>query len=317
MAQIELKNLTYTYSNGFSSAKNAVDNVSLTIAKGEFIGLIGHTGSGKSTLVKQLNGLLRPTFGHVFLDGQDIWNEPKRIREVRFKVGMVFQYPEHQLFEDTVYRDIAFGPANMGLSANEVEQKVHDACKFVELSLDVLNKSPFDLSGGEKRKAAIAGVVAMEPEVLVLDEPTAGLDPLTKEQILQKLFEYNKQRGKTVILISHNMEDIARYADKVAVLEAGKLVMFNLTRNVFSCEKELRKIGLAAPQITSIMSRLKLEFPQLKDGILTVEEGVTAIRNFIKNGSAPTKYQAASSPGAPRGAEGPVGAFGQSEAPQS
>lgn len=285
VAQIEVKSLSYAYESGLASAKNAVDNVSMSVEKGEFIGLIGHTGSGKSTLIKQLNGLLRPTAGQVLLDGRDIWAEPKKIREVRFRVGMVFQYPEHQLFEDTVYKDIAFGPLNMGLSQGEVEQKVHDACTFVGLEVDALSKSPFDLSGGEKRKAAIAGVLAMDPEILILDEPTAGLDPLAKEHLLSRIYDYNRQRGKTVILISHSMEDIARYADKVVVLNEGKLVLFDSTRKVFARAELLKEIGLRPPQVTSIMSALREKFPCLSEGILTVAEGVEAVLNLMRNRS--------------------------------
>ena len=285
VAQIEVKSLSYAYESGLASAKNAVDDVSLSVEKGEFIGLIGHTGSGKSTLIKQLNGLLRPTAGQVLLDGKDIWAEPKKIREVRFRVGMVFQYPEHQLFEDTVGKDIAFGPLNMGLSQDEVEQKVHDACAFVGLEADALSKSPFDLSGGEKRKAAIAGVLAMDPEILILDEPTAGLDPLAKEHLLSRISDYNRQRGKTVILISHSMEDIARYADKVAVLNEGQLVMFDSTRKVFARTESLKEIGLRPPQVTSIMSALRENFPCLGEGILTVAEGVEAVLNLMRNRS--------------------------------
>lgn len=285
VAQIEVKSLSYAYESGLASAKNAVDNVSMSVEKGEFIGLIGHTGSGKSTLIKQLNGLLRPTAGQVLLDGRDIWAEPKKIREVRFRVGMVFQYPEHQLFEDTVYKDTAFGPLNMGLSQGEVEQKVHDACTFVGLEVDALSKSPFDLSGGEKRKAAIAGVLAMDPEILILDEPTAGLDPLAKEHLLSRIYDYNRQRGKTVILISHSMEDIARYADKVVVLNEGKLVLFDSTRKVFARAELLKEIGLRPPQVTSIMSALREKFPCLSEGILTVAEGVEAVLNLMRNRS--------------------------------
>ena len=285
MAQIEVKNLTYVYENGLDNAKNAVDNVNLSVENGEFICLIGHTGSGKSTLIKQLNGLLKPTFGQVFLDGKDIWTDTKKIREIRFRVGMVFQYPEYQLFDDTVYKDLAFGPVNMGLSKSEVEQRVYDACRFVGLSSDSLCKSPFGLSGGEKRKVAIAGVVAMDPEVLVLDEPTAGLDPFARDQLLSRLYDYNRHHGKTVILISHSMEDVARYADRVAVLNEGRLVMFDTTQKVFARARELNKIGLRPPQITMMMSALRESFPDLKEGILTVPEGVEAIINLIKNRS--------------------------------
>ena len=215
MSQIEVENLTYIYSLGTSSKKIALNNISLNIEKGDFIGLIGQTGSGKSTFARQLNALLKPSKGKVRLNGRDIWQNVKSVRSVRFKVGLVFQYPEHQLFEDTVYKDIAFGPQNMGLSGEAVKRKVYSACEFVGLDISLLKKSPFDLSGGEKRKVAIAGVVAMDPDILILDEPTAGLDPQAREQLLTQLKEYNRLNEKTVILISHSMEDIAKYSDKV------------------------------------------------------------------------------------------------------
>ena len=285
MSQIEVKNLTYIYSAGTSSEKKALNNVSLSIEKGEFIGLIGQTGSGKSTFVRQLNALLKPTKGQVFLNGRDIWQNPKNVRDIRFKVGLVFQYPEHQLFEDTVYKDIAFGPKNMGLSEKDIEKKVYSACEFVGLGFALLKKSPFDLSGGEKRKAAIAGVIAMEPEVLILDEPTAGLDPKARVHLLARLKEYNKLRKKTVILISHSMEDIAEYADRAIVLDNGNLVMFDSVKKVFSNKEMLKKIGLKPPQITAIMSEFKDIIPNLDDGILTVDEAVKILLNFIKNRS--------------------------------
>lgn len=283
MSQIEVKNLTYIYSAGTSSEKKALNNVNLSIEKGEFIGLIGQTGSGKSTFVRQLNALLKTTKGQVFLNGRDIWQNPKNVRDIRFKVGLVFQYPEHQLFEDTVYKDIAFGPKNMSLSEKDIEKKVYSACEFVGLDFALLKKSPFDLSGGEKRKAAIAGVIAMEPEVLILDEPTAGLDPKSRVHLLARLKEYNKLREKTVILISHSMEDIAEYADRAIVLDNGNLVMFDSVKKVFSNKEMLKKIGLKPPQITAIMSEFKDIIPNLSDGILTVDEAVKILLNFIKN----------------------------------
>ena len=282
MFQIEVKNLTHIYSTETSVSKKALNNISLNIKKGEFIGLIGQTGSGKSTFVKHLNALLKPTQGQVILNGHDIWEDPKKIRNVRFKVGMVFQYPEHQLFEDTIFNDIAFGPQNMGLSDDEVEKKVYFACDFVGLSFDLLKKSPFDLSGGEKRKAAIAGVIAMEPEVLVLDEPTAGLDPKGKKFLLKRLSEYNKLSQKTVILISHSMEDIAEFADKVIVLNEGNLIMFDSVKNVFTNLKMLQEIGLKPPQITSIMTELNADFLGLNSCALTVDEAVSDLLKFIK-----------------------------------
>lgn len=285
MSQLEVKNLTYIYSAGTPSEKRALNNINLSINKGDFIGLIGQTGSGKSTLVRQLNALLKPTKGRVFLNGRDIWKNFKNVRDVRFKVGLVFQYPEHQLFEDTVYKDIAFGPKNMGLTEKEIEKRVYSACEFVGLDIALLKKSPFDLSGGEKRKVAIAGVVAMEPEILILDEPTAGLDPKARLQLLMRLKEYNKSNEKTVILISHSMEDIAKYSDKVIVLDNGNLVMFDSVKKVFSNKEMLKKIGLKPPQITSIMSEFKDVIPDLDDAVLTVDEAVKILLNFIKNRS--------------------------------
>ncbi len=285
MSQLEVKNLTYIYSAGTPSEKIALNNINLSINKGDFIGLIGQTGSGKSTLVRQLNALLKPTKGRVFLNGQDIWKNLKNVRDVRFKVGLVFQYPEHQLFEDTVYKDIAFGPKNMGLTEKEIEKRVYSACEFVGLDIALLKESPFDLSGGEKRKVAIAGVIAMEPEILILDEPTAGLDPKARLQLLMRLKEYNKSNEKTVILISHSMEDIAKYSDKVIVLDNGNLVMFDSVKKFFSNKEKLKKIGLKPPQITSIMSEFKDVIPDLDDAVLTVDEAVKILLNFIKNRS--------------------------------
>lgn len=283
MNKIEIQDLTYIYSEGTPAAKKALSNINLCIKQNEFIGIIGRTGSGKSTFAKHLNALLNPTGGKVTLDGKDIWDEPKEIRNVRFKVGMVFQYPEHQLFEETVYKDIAFGPSNMGLPKDEIEKKVYMACEFINLDFDLLYKSPFELSGGEKRKVAIAGVIAMDPEVLILDEPTAGLDPKSKEQLLYQLHCYYKNRKKTVILISHNMDDIAKYSDRIIVLNNGNLVMLDLPKRVFSQIDLLKSIGLEPPKITSIMRALKEEFPDLSDEILTVDEAVEALSNFVKN----------------------------------
>lgn len=279
---LELKNLSFVYGQKTPFEKRAVDNVSLSIEKGEFIGIIGHTGSGKSTLVQMLNGLIQPTEGQVLLDGEDIWQNPKDIRKVRFKVGMVFQYPEYQLFEETVYKDIAFGSTNMGKTEQEIDLAVRKAAEFTDLKPELLQKSPFDLSGGEKRRAAIAGVIAMDPEVLVLDEPTAGLDPMGRDVLLSQIVQYHKKRKNTVLLVSHSMEDIARVADRIIVMNESHLVMFDKTREVFSHGRELEKIGLRVPQITKIMLELKEKGYDVPDGILTVDEAFSAVSSLLK-----------------------------------
>ena len=278
---LELKNLSYVYGTGTPFEKTAVNNLSLSIEKGEFIGIMGHTGSGKSTLVQMLNGLMKPTSGQVLLDGEDIWANPKDIRKIRFKVGMVFQYPEYQLFEETVAKDIAFGPTNMGKSGAELEKAVNDAARFTGLKDELLEKSPFDLSGGEKRRAAIAGVIAMNPEVLVLDEPTAGLDPMGRDVLLSQIVQYHKERKNTVILVSHSMEDIARVADKIIVMNKSNLVMFDKTTEVFTKGRELEKIGLRVPQITKIMLELRERGFNVPEGILTVDEAMDCISSLL------------------------------------
>lgn len=278
---LELKNLSYVYGTGTPFEKTAVNNLSLSIEKGEFIGIMGHTGSGKSTLVQMLNGLMKPTSGQVLLDGEDICANPKDIRKIRFKVGMVFQYPEYQLFEETVAKDIAFGPTNMGKSGAELEKAVNDAARFTGLKDELLEKSPFDLSGGEKRRAAIAGVIAMNPEVLVLDEPTAGLDPMGRDVLLSQIVQYHKERKNTVILVSHSMEDIARVADKIIVMNKSNLVMFDKTKEVFSKGRELEKIGLRVPQITKIMLELREKGFNVPEGILTVDEAMDCISSLL------------------------------------
>lgn len=278
---LELKNLSYVYGTGTPFEKTAVNNLSLSIEKGEFIGIMGHTGSGKSTLVQMLNGLMKPTSGQVLLDGEDIWANPKDIRKIRFKVGMVFQYPEYQLFEETVAKDIAFGPTNMGKSGAELDKAVNDAARFTGLKDELLEKSPFDLSGGEKRRAAIAGVIAMNPEVLVLDEPTAGLDPMGRDVLLSQIVQYHKERKNTVILVSHSMEDIARVADKIIVMNKSNLVMFDKTKEVFSKGRELEKIGLRVPQITKIMLELREKGFNVPEGILTVDEAMDCISSLL------------------------------------
>lgn len=282
MIILELKNICYTYGVGTPFEKKAVNDVSFSVNKGELIGIIGHTGSGKSTLVQMLNGLMKPTSGQVLLDGVDIWDKPKEIRKIRFKVGMVFQYPEYQLFEETVYKDIAFGPTNKGLSAEEIDKEVRRAARFTGLKDELLDKSPFDLSGGEKRRAAIAGVIAMDPDVLVLDEPTAGLDPMGRDVLLSQIVRYHKERQNTVLLVSHSMEDIARVADRIVVMNKSKLVMFDETQKVFARGDELEKIGLRIPQITKIMSQLRKRGVDVPEGILTVDSAVDYLLPLIK-----------------------------------
>lgn len=282
MSILELKNVCYTYGTGTPFEKKAVNDVSFSVNKGELIGIIGHTGSGKSTLVQMLNGLMKPTSGQVLLDGVDIWDKPKEIRKIRFKVGMVFQYPEYQLFEETVYKDIAFGPTNKGLSAEEIDREVRRAARFTGLKDELLDKSPFDLSGGEKRRAAIAGVIAMAPDVLVLDEPTAGLDPMGRDVLLSQIVRYHEERQNTVLLVSHSMEDIARVADRIVVMNKSKLVMFDETQKVFARGDELEKIGLRIPQITKIMSQLRKRGVDVPEGILTVDAAVNYLLPLIK-----------------------------------
>ena len=275
---LETKELTYRYGVGTPLEQVAVDNVNISIRRGEFLGVIGHTGSGKSTLIQQLNGLMRPTSGQVLLNGNDIWAEPKKIRAVRFQIGLVFQYPEYQLFEETVFRDICFGPRNMGLSEEEIKERALGAAEFVGLKTELLEKSPFELSGGEKRRAAIAGVVAMDPEVLILDEPAAGLDPQGRDQLLDQIRSYHQQRGNTVLLVSHSMEDIARVADRALVMNRGKAAMLDTVRQVFSRRSELENMGLRVPQITKIMSLLRAKGYPVNEGALTVDE---ALRDLL------------------------------------
>lgn len=282
MSILELKNVCYTYGTDTPFEKKAVNDVSFSVNKGELIGIIGHTGSGKSTLVQMLNGLMKPTSGQVLLDGVDIWDKPKEIRKIRFKVGMVFQYPEYQLFEETVYKDIAFGPTNKGLSAEEIDKEVRRAARFTGLKDELLDKSPFDLSGGEKRRAAIAGVIAMDPDVLVLDEPTAGLDPMGRDVLLSQIIRYHKERQNTVLLVSHSMEDIARVADRIVVMNKSQLVMFDETQKIFARGDELEKIGLRIPQITKIMSQLRKRGVDVPEGILTVDAAVNYLLPLIK-----------------------------------
>ncbi len=274
---IRVDNLTHTYGVGTPFQRSAVEGLSLDIRRGEFLGIIGHTGSGKSTLIQHLNGLLKPSSGTIYLDGADIWAEPKKIRSVRFRVGLVFQYPEYQLFEDTVRKDIAFGPKNMGLDAAEVERRVLAALSAVGLDESVLDKSPFALSGGQKRRVAIAGVMAMEPEVLILDEPTAGLDPRGRESILQMLREYHERRGSTVVLVSHSMEEIARNAQRIIVLSGGGVCMEGTPAEVFARADELEAVGLDVPQSTKIAAALRRRGMAVEGSIFTVDALARAI----------------------------------------
>ena len=282
MAILKTENLTYVYSQGTPFEKTAVNNVSIEIEKGEFTGIIGHTGSGKSTLIQHFNGLLKPTSGRIYLDGQDIWEDKSKIRQVRFRVGLVFQYPEYQIFEETVYKDIAFGPKNMRLSEHEIDRRVRQTAAAVGISEELLGKSPFELSGGEKRRVAIAGVMAMEPEVLILDEPTAGLDPKGRGIILEQIKEYHRNMGCTVLLVSHSMEDIAKYVERLIVMNHGEMVFDDTPKNVFSHYKELEEMGLAAPQITYIMHALSENGLDVDPTATTVEEAKETILAALK-----------------------------------
>lgn len=279
---IRTDHLTMTYGVNTPFEKVAVNDLNIEIMEGEFLGIIGHTGSGKSTLVQMLNGLITPTTGKVLLRDKDINENKKKLREVRFQVGMVFQYPEYQLFEETVYRDIAFGPTNMGLTGDELDKRVRESARFTGLKDKLLDKSPFDLSGGEKRRAAIAGVIAMDPDVLILDEPTAGLDPQGRDKLLNQILSYHKGRKNTVILVSHSMEDIARVADRILVMNKGNAEILAPKREVFAQGERLEKMGLRVPQITKITQLLQKKGIDLPDGILTVEEAFDSIMTLLK-----------------------------------
>ena len=254
---LQVKNLTYIYSIGTPFEHKALDNVSFSLNPGEFVGIIGHTGSGKSTLMQHLNGLLKPTSGEVLLGGQDIWSDKKLTRQARFRVGLVFQYPEYQLFEETVYKDIAFGPTNMGLSKEEIDRRVREAAGFVGLTEAHLSVSPFDLSGGQKRRVAIAGVIAMEPEILILDEPTAGLDPIGRAEILGNIQAYRRAKNAAVLMVSHSMEDVARLTDRLLVMNGSRLAMDAPPEQVFERVEELLAMGLSIPQVTQVFLRLR------------------------------------------------------------
>ena len=282
---IRVDNLTHTYGQDTPFCRSAVDGVSLEIMEGEFLGIIGHTGSGKSTLIQHLNGLLRPTSGTVYLGDRDIWADPKKIREVRFQVGLVFQYPEYQLFEETVYKDIAFGPKNMGLSEQEIDRRVRDAAAFVGLDEGLLDKSPFELSGGQKRRVAIAGVIAMEPKVLILDEPSAGLDPAGRRSLLENIRAYHRERGTTVVMVSHSMDEVAENVDRIIVLADAGVVMSGTPHQVFSRAEELVAVGLNVPQVTRVAMELRRRGVAIDPAVYTVAELRRAL-SALKGGTA-------------------------------
>ena len=277
---LEIQNLTHIYSAGTPFEHTALENVSFSVCKGEFIGIIGHTGSGKSTLMQHLNGLLKPTSGKVILDGKDIWSDKSTTRQTRFRVGLVFQYPEYQLFEETVYKDIAFGPKNMGLSKEEIDRRVREAAGFVGLTDEQLEASPFDLSGGQKRRVAIAGVIAMEPEVLILDEPTAGLDPAGRAEILENIETYRREKNATIMMVSHSMNDVARLTDRLLVLNGAHLAMDGTPGEIFQHAADLLEMGLDIPEITGVFLQLKkmgLDVPS----VYTMEQAVSALKGGI------------------------------------
>lgn len=282
MPILETKNLSYVYSDGTPFRVTAINNVNISIEKGEFVGIIGHTGSGKSTLVQHLNGLLTPSSGEVLLDGKNINESKITRRQARFKVGLCFQYPEYQLFESTVYKDISFGPKNMGLSEDEIDNRVKKAADFVGLKPDMLNKSPFDLSGGEKRRVAIAGVMAMEPEILILDEPSAGLDPRGRDMIAEMISSYRKTTGSTVIIVSHSMEDVAKSADKVLVMNKSEVEMFGTVNEVFSKVERLADIGLNVPQLTQIFLNLKHNGLAVRTDIYTIKDAEVELLRLLR-----------------------------------
>ena len=284
MSILKTEDLTFIYSQGTPYAHTAVDHVNIEFEKGELVGIIGHTGSGKSTLIQQFNGLLKPTSGRVFVDGTDIWADPSKIRDVRFKVGLVFQYPEYQLFEETVYKDISFGPKNMGIEGAELDSRIKEAAAFVGLGEELLEKSPFELSGGQKRRVAIAGVLAMRPEILILDEPTAGLDPKGRERILGQIREYHRKTGGLVLLVSHSMEDVANYATKALVVNESKIFMYDDVDKVFAHTAELKQMGLSAPQISDVFEILSARGLPVPTGVYTVERAKRELLRLLGKG---------------------------------
>ena len=274
---IKVEHLSYVYNPGMPNAVTALDDVSFEVEEGDFVGIIGATGSGKSTLITHMNGLNKPTSGKIIIDGRDLWAEPEKIRDFRFLTGLVFQYPEYQLFEETVYKDISFGPKNMGLDEEEIDRRVRSAAYFVGLRDDQLEKSPFELSGGQKRRVAIAGVIAMEPKVLILDEPTAGLDPEGVESILQNIRDYHQAHNATIILVSHSMEDMARTVDRLVVIDDGTIPFQGTPREVFQHGDELEQMGLGVPQMTRVFHRLRALGVDIDPSVFTVEQAKAAI----------------------------------------
>ena len=281
--KITVENLSYFHARKTPYEIKALDGIDLNIQSGTVTGLIGHTGSGKSTLVQMFNGLLRPYEGRVLLDGADIWAKPKDINKIRFRVGLVMQYPEYQLFEETIYKDIAYGPKNMGLSDDEIRQRVLEAADFVGLDRELLDKSPFDLSGGQKRRAAIAGIIAMRPELLILDEPAAGLDPRGRDAIFNNIVEYQKKSGSTVLIVSHSMEDMARYCDRLIVMSGAKILLEGECREIFTRADELSAVGLDVPQITRLMLALREKGIELDTSVFTVEEALEEILRLYQD----------------------------------
>ena len=284
MEIIKCENLKYLYGAGTPFATNALCDVSFSIEKGEIVGIIGHTGSGKSTLIEHLNGLLKADSGTVYLEGKDIWEDKSNIKNVRFSVGLCFQYPEYQIFEEDVFREIAFGPKKMGFDDEEIKKRVLSSAKVLGLDKDILDKSPFDLSGGQKRRVAIASIIAMQPKVLVLDEPTAGLDPKGRDTVLSLIKNYQQKTGSTVIIVSHSMEDVAKLADKVLVMNNGKVQMFGTVAEVYSNVDELKEIGLSVPEITTVFSKLKKKGIDCRTDIYTVKDGVEEIKRLMNRG---------------------------------
>ena len=281
--KITVENLSYFHARKTPYEIKALDGIDLNIQSGTVTGLIGHTGSGKSTLVQMFNGLLRPYEGRVLLDGADIWAKPKDINKIRFRVGLVMQYPEYQLFEETIYKDIAYGPKNMGLADEEIRERVLEATDFVGLDRELLDKSPFDLSGGQKRRAAIAGIIAMRPELLILDEPAAGLDPRGRDAIFNNIVEYQKKSGSTVLIVSHSMEDMARYCDRLIVMSGAKILLEGECREIFTRADELSAVGLDVPQITRLMLALRDKGIELDSSAFTVEEAFEEIMKLYQD----------------------------------
>ena len=283
---LQIKHLTHTYGVGTPFQRSAVEDMSFEVREGEFLGIMGHTGSGKSTLIQHLNGLLKPTSGQVLLAGKDIWAEPKKIREVRFRVGLVFQYPEYQLFEETVYKDIAFGPANMGRTGAELDRCVREAARLVGIRDEQLDKAPFGLSGGQTRRVALAGVLAMEPDVLVLDEPTAGLDPAGRENLMANIRDYHRNKQKTIVLVSHSMDEIAQNADRILVLKGAHILMSGTPAEVFARGEELLSAGLDVPEVTRIAMALRDRGLPIDPAVYTVEALERQLLALRKGGAA-------------------------------